>query len=206
MATTTTALAEIVRTREELQDVTTDDLRRRLAEQIQITARHVAHMAAIWAELERRGEDMSALRSGIARYLPAVAAGRLVPEAVVRLAGNTVALRAVSSLTPDNQMRLLSTGVLRVVRSPDTQPDDVPITLLTTRDVSRAIDSVRGEIIEPGSQRPLKSRARAAATMTRRAVVPLTDAEWVKLQGSAARSKRSLSDLIRQILRDADEL
>ena len=57
--------------RETLTRVSLDDLRKMLASEIEITAHHISKMALIWAELERRGEDMTALRSGIARYLPA---------------------------------------------------------------------------------------------------------------------------------------
>lgn len=178
-----------------------DELRKMLAAEIEITAQHIAKMALVWAELERRGEDMSGLRSGIARYLPAIAARRLLPEAVVRLAGNTVALRAISGLVLNEQRRVLERGTIDVVREEGGGTLAVPITELSQGDARRAIDATTGSLILPADQRSPARRV-SALKYTARVVVPLTAAEHRQLQDAAARTKRSSSELIRQLLKN----
>ena len=91
---------------ERLRTISTEQLRAELAQALGLTARHLLYLAAVWRELERRGEDLSDLRSGIGVYLPAIAAGSVLPETVVRFAGKPTLLRAVAALTPDEQRRL----------------------------------------------------------------------------------------------------
>ena len=184
-----------------LAELETEDLKHLLEQQMQVTADHDARRAAIWVELERRGEDMSRMRTGLAQYLPAVAARRLLPEAVVRLAGNRLALRAIASLEPDEQRRVLDAGSLLVVRATDTPADAVPLTLLTQADVRRAINPITGRSIPPEAQRQPARRIRQSTGFTHRVIVPLTEAEHRKLQDSAHRSQRSSAELIRQILK-----
>jgi hypothetical protein len=187
--------------REALTGLSIDNLRKMLATEISVTAQHIAKMAMVWAELERRGEDMSALRSGIARYLPAVAARRLLPEAVVRLAGNTVALRAIASLVPDEQRRVLDLGTINVVCEDGGAVQAIPITELSQSDARRAIDVTTGCLIAPGDQRHPMRRV-SAQKYTARIVLPLTREEHRKLQDAASRTKRSASELIRQLLKN----
>lgn len=89
-----------------IADMTTDDLRAELATALGLSARSLLRTAAIWAELERRGEDLSPLRSGIMAYLPLIAAGAVLPETVVLFAGSQTHLRAVASLPADQQRRI----------------------------------------------------------------------------------------------------
>lgn len=98
-----------------IRSLETPELRAELAAAIGLTARHLMHLAAVWAELERRGEDLSDLRTGIGVYLPAIAAGTVTPEAVVAFAGQPTLMRAVASLPPDQQKRLASGGTVPVV-------------------------------------------------------------------------------------------
>lgn len=99
----------------------TPALRAELAAALGHTARHLLYLAAVWQELERRGEDLSDLRGGIGHYLPLIAAGVVIPETVVRFAGQPTVLRAVAGLPPAEQRRLVVTGepVPLVVRQGD---------------------------------------------------------------------------------------
>ncbi len=92
-------------------------------------------------------------------------------------------------------------GVLTVVRDADEPPQIVPLALVSQQDVRRAIDGVRGEILPPDEQRPPRARSKNS-TMSRRVILLLTPEEHDKLQGAAARSKRSASDLVRQVLKN----
>lgn len=90
-----------------IRSLPTPDLRRELADALGVTARHLLRLAAVWQELERRGEDLSDLRSGLVVYLPLIATGSVLPEVVVRFAGNQTLLRAVSQLPADQQRRIV---------------------------------------------------------------------------------------------------
>src|SRR5882724_9369466 len=71
-----------------LRDMDNDTLRRELSRALTVSAEHLIYLAQVWRELERRGEDLSDLRSGLGAYLPLIASGRLAAEAVVRLPAN----------------------------------------------------------------------------------------------------------------------
>jgi hypothetical protein len=195
---------ELTEYRLRLPDMTVDQLRAELANHVRLTAEHVARMAVIWTELERRGEDMKALRMGLSRFLPAVAAGKLVPEAVVHLSGNMAALRAIGSLIPEEQRRLLSEGALPVER--DGSIVAVPLLALSSDDTRRAIDPVAGRVIPPSEQREPKARRRNSGLLTHRITIPVTADEHKKLQAAATRSKVSASDLVRTVLRQHGEI
>lgn len=97
----------------------TAELRAELAASLNMTARHILRLALIWAELERRGEDLSELRNGIGAYLPAIAAGTVAAEAVVAFAGQPVLLRHVSTLPIAEQRRLAAGGTVPLVVTSD---------------------------------------------------------------------------------------
>ena len=58
---------------ENIREVTTEDLRQKLAESLRITAHRLIYLAAIVQELERRGDDLMSLRLGMVRWLRAIA-------------------------------------------------------------------------------------------------------------------------------------
>lgn len=118
----------------ELGSMSTQQLRTRLAQSLTLSARHLSYLAVIWAELERRGEDLSDLRTGLAAYLPLIAAGTLDAEAVVRFAGRPSVLRALAAL-PREQQSALTRGepvhVLTVNAVGEYESTDMPAHLLT---------------------------------------------------------------------------
>lgn len=94
---------------EVIKTATVDDLKVALTNVVQATANHIAILAKIWRELENRGEDLSALRSGIAYYLPMVADNKLDASVVLAFAGQQLLLRQVS-LLPIEQQKSLAEG------------------------------------------------------------------------------------------------
>lgn len=99
----------------DIQTMGTDALKKRLAQQMELTAHHLMEMATIWTELENRGEDLSALRTGLTDYLPKIAAGELDAQAVVQFAGNRQLLRYFATLPVERQRQLCAAGVVDIV-------------------------------------------------------------------------------------------
>lgn len=201
MTTNTLAVQDL----KNIASISTEDLKAELAKALQITAEHIWRLALIWRELERRGEDLSHLRSGLGAYLAPVAYGRLLPEAVVRLAGNRTALKAVALLAPDEQRRVLDEGHIAVKRTDDA-PVNVPITALTPTDVSRAIDTVRGTIRPVSEQQIARRRQRSLQDRPHTLAIKLTEAEYREVQSRARRLNISASKLIYDAVKDSGYL
>lgn len=98
-----------------LDEMSTDELRAELASALGLTATGLRYLAAVWEKLEKRGDDLSNLRTGIGVYLPAIAAGTVLPETVVGFAGQPLLLKAVADLPPEEQRRLVDGGTVPVV-------------------------------------------------------------------------------------------
>lgn len=128
---------------EDLKAMDTPALRAELAAALGHTARQLVRLAAIWAELESRGEDLSALRTGIGTYLPGIAAGAVAAEAVVAFAGQKSLLRAVTSLPPDEQRRLAAGGTVPMAVTSEDGYTHRMVSLATLP--SRAIYQVFGD-------------------------------------------------------------
>jgi hypothetical protein len=86
----------------------TDELKAELARLLGFTAENLLRLAVVVAELESRGEDLSDLKIGLLPLLRSIAAGTLLPEVVVRFAGQPRALKAVGALPLDEQRRFAS--------------------------------------------------------------------------------------------------
>ena len=130
----------------ELNNLSTQTLRTELAASISMTARHLQRLAAIWQELERRGEDLSDLRVGLAEYLPRIAAGQLDAQAVVQFAGQRLLLQKIASLPIAEQNRLALGGTVKMLAPTETgQLTEVerPARALTTTQASMVFDNGR---------------------------------------------------------------
>lgn len=169
----TSALEAPAQTVTDIRNLDTDALRRELASALNHTARHLLYLASIWAELERRGEDLSALRSGINVYLPLIAAGSVVPEAVIRFAGNVTLLRAVTALPPDQQRKIAGGDPVLVA---EKRGDDFTHRMLPAHSLS--FDQVR----QVFGERCIRSEAEQIAVIT--AAKPAAPVERVVKRGN----------------------
>lgn len=131
---------DIVQQQEQLSSLTVRELRQELEKALSITAEHLQYLAAVWRELESRGEDLSHLRIGLAGYLPMIANGRIEPRLVVQYAGRKTILSALSRLPFEEQRRIA---------------DDAHVTLVTLdekgnrQDLQRPIDQLgQGELYQ----------------------------------------------------------
>lgn len=93
----------------------TERLRAELVAALAWTAARLRHLAAVWAELDRRGEDLSELRRGLVYYLPLIASGAVSAEAVVQFAGSKTLLDAVARLPAEQQRELAAGGSVLLV-------------------------------------------------------------------------------------------
>ena len=144
----------------EVSHVPTAMLRAELARGLSLTADTLTRLGIIWAELERRGEDLSDLRRGLARTLPLIAAGRLAAESVVAFAGRPGILRAIEGLPLDQQRRLAAGEAIPVIDpSHPADVQDMPLAALPAASLRMVIGD--GEVRLPSAQR-LALRARSA--------------------------------------------
>lgn len=139
----------------ELANIDTPTLRSQLAQALELSAHHLVRLAAIWAELERRGENLQNLRTGLAVYLPQIAAGKVDAELIVRFAGQHTLLNRMAALPISEQRRLLSSGVLSVAEQISTgiQVREIPLSHLSAVQARLAIDD--GRVRPPQEQEAL---------------------------------------------------
>jgi hypothetical protein len=150
----------------ELKALSTDELKRLLAGTMELTARHLVHMAGIWRELEERGEDLSDLRHGIAVYLPMIAHGRVDAAIVIKYAGQKTLLAALSNLPITVQRRIAETGYVALVSTHEDSIEtvEVPLSRLSAAAVHQVFsdDGVRSpedqiRMLERRRVRPAKA-------------------------------------------------
>ena len=116
METTTEILAPESDASRDLRAMDTEALREELYNAIGITVRAIQRVAAIWTELEARGEDLSDVRFSLASYMRPVQSGRLLPEAVAQLAGRRRTLDLVATRPVDDQRRLIEGEAVEIVK------------------------------------------------------------------------------------------
>lgn len=133
----------------ELEYMSNDDLAvalKKIIGFIGISAHAVALAARIWAEMERRGLDMSHYRKGLQFYLPLVVRGKLLPEMVEEVEGDADVLRPIAALTRDRQKELLQAGCLPVYDSKRQEIMMVPLEKLKAEQADLAIDEKLGAL------------------------------------------------------------
>lgn len=135
----------------QLQDMDTPKLRAELARGLSLTAASLTNLAMIWGELERRGEDLSDLRTGVARTLPLIASGMLAAESVVAFAGRPLLLRALEGVSLDIQRRLADGETIPVYLPGEAAPSAMPLSRIPSAVVTRVI--ANGIIRTPAEQR-----------------------------------------------------
>ncbi len=187
----------------DLAAVSTDDLKTQLANAIGVTAHTVARLAVIWAELERRGEDLSALRrGGLFSYLPYIAHGQLDPEVVVRCAGQAMLIRAMMDIPLTDQRRVLREGLpVAVDDGGAIEERHLPVEDVTARDVRRAFVGAR--LRSPAEQIRLLPGAGKRANPTLRGTIVkirLTAEEYEELRRLAKSTGQNTPTLARDIL------
>lgn len=170
---------------EDMERFDTPALKAELAKALTMSAKHLAYLGMIWSELERRGEDLSDLRSGLAVYLPLIGAGQLDPDVVVKFAGQKTLLRAISSLPIREQQRIAQGGTIQILGfDPEGRcvSRQLPVQALTAAQVRQAFGD--GRIRGPEEQRVLLE-----STYTVAVLKPKPTAGAMKFDRSSGRFK-----------------
>lgn len=141
----------------DVADMSIPELRAELANALTVTAVGLARAAAIWTELNNRGEDIP-LRSGLSIWLPRIAAGALAAEAVVAFAGQRMLLHRMVGMPLDEQRRLAAGGKITVAAANEAGEivhESRAVASLSSREVTLAIAD--------GTVRPLDAQTRSLA-------------------------------------------
>lgn len=145
MEVVTSAPAEI-----ELQSISTADLRVQLGDAIGLTEAAIVKVAAIWAELTRRGEDLSDVRFSLSRFMLPVAEGRLLPRLAVVMSGQTRALERLVDLPVNEQAALMEGREIELFKGGE-KVERKPLLDLTYSEIALAVRD--GHILTPKEQR-----------------------------------------------------
>lgn len=183
----------------DLAEVATADLRAELARGLSLTAQTLMRLGMIWAELERRGEDLSDLKYGLARTLPLIASGRLAAEAVLAFANRPALLRALEGVPLVEQRAFAAGKNVAVIDPADPQAiQEMPLERLPAAAVRLVFSE--GEVRPPQAQRlALRPRRRASSAEATRRYQPRYDAATGQIQ--VGRMQIALADLLGELAR-----
>ncbi len=101
--------------------MTVQALKDELARLLGFSAENLLRLAIVVRELESRGEDLSGLKIGLLPVLRDIAAGLLLPEIVVRYAGEPWAIRKLTG-TPLEEQRQIADGTRHFEPLPPSRP------------------------------------------------------------------------------------
>lgn len=117
----------------QIQSATNEQLKDELARSLKITSDYLVYMSLIWSELNKRGFDLSELKSGLFQYIPLIATNQLDARLVVEFAGNKTLLSALSRLEIHQQAQIADTKIVPFVYLND---DDTKV--VTELDLTKA--------------------------------------------------------------------
>lgn len=147
-----------------LAKASTEELRAELATALKLTADHLVRLAMIWAELERRGEDLSALKNGIGKYLPMIASGAVLAETVVAFAGEPLMLSRAAKLPVEEQLKAIEAGTVPPRARVANSVNGHPVRGIYERDHVNGKNGCTAEIIRP-EQMAVKASPKDVAEM-----------------------------------------
>lgn len=179
-------------TPESVRQLDTAALRELLASGITGMADSLARSALAWAELERRGEDLSDLRRGLTRYVPLIASAQLAAEAVVAYANRPTLLDALRGMPLAEQRALAAGRAVEVIDPADPSAvNAVPLVALPAAVIRLVVSD--GQVRTPAQQR-LAFRPRPKKEKSSRHFRPRYDRETGAVQ--VGRMSVSLADLM----------
>lgn len=136
---------------DDIRQMDTARLRAELAKGLTATADVLTRLGSIWQELERRGEDLSDLRTGFARTISLIASGRLSAEAAVAFSGRPLILRKIEGMPLDKQRQLAAGEPVQIYLPGKTSPATLPLIQVPAAALGRVISD--GTIRTPDEQK-----------------------------------------------------
>ncbi|EAX7621589.1 hypothetical protein KWA75_004590, partial [Salmonella enterica] len=192
-----------------LSTVSTDVLRQELTRGLEITARHLYHLAKIWRELESRGEDLSDIRHGLLSYLPLIAGGKIIPEIVINYAGQKTLLAALAAMPLSVQRQIADTGYVDTV-SDTGEVVAVPVASLRAAEISKIFDFNAGSVRT--AQEQIAVKASEPGTPKRKPVTSIVGfdyqdgADLLVVSGKRVRISRALEAVAKRFPDEAEAL
>lgn len=175
-----------------------------LKEEIEITVSSLKRAAAIWKELKRRGYEMKGIETGVANYLSDISSGKLLPEAVIRCAGQKTLLKNIRSVDLKTQNELLLNGATIVEISGNGYNEKiVPLHELNTKEVRVLFD--KNKIRKAGEQIDFleKEKNRKKRRKTLNVNVEFERGEYDLLKKLAMKLGRKIPDLLHDMAMNA---
>lgn len=156
MMTTNNTL--VIRPVSELERMDSQTLLNELRTATAVTASNLVYMSQIWTQLEKRGVDMTPFRNGLLRFLPMIAGGEVIPEAVIKFAGNITLLNQVAKLPLERQAALAGGEPVPVVDASTSTVRERKVEELTAREVKQVF-GVNGQVRSVEQQQRLLKHA-----------------------------------------------
>lgn len=131
----------------EIQNASIADLKAELSRSLKITSDYLVYMSIIWGELNKRGEDLSELKSGLFQYIPLIATNQLDAALVVEFAGNKTLLSALSRLPIDQQKEIAITKKIPFVelgQSQELVETELDLTIAKPRQIYQVLGGESG--------------------------------------------------------------
>ncbi|NOZ98064.1 MAG: hypothetical protein GXO52_09955 [Gammaproteobacteria bacterium] len=107
--------------KDQIELATIDVLKAELSRTLKVTSQYLVYMSMIWAELNKRGVDLSGLKSGLFEYIPLIAMNKLNPDLVIEFAGNKTLLSALSRVPIEQQNWIAETKSVAFAKIGDNQ-------------------------------------------------------------------------------------
>ncbi|KZN28541.1 hypothetical protein N480_10635 [Pseudoalteromonas luteoviolacea S2607] len=143
----------------QLQSFTTEELKKSFQASLGVSVKLFEHMANVWRELDRRGENMDEFRKGAMLYIEMIANKRLMAELAFKYVGQRGLLNALANLPLRLQSKLAKDDVVDVVtnNNGEAQSEKLKLSEIPAQQLSRVFRD--GAIRSVSEQKELIKRS-----------------------------------------------
>ena len=187
----------------DLAYVTIDELIDQLDGAWGLTPYTVASSARVYAELERRGYDLSKYARGIGKFLPQVARGEVAPELVVALMADPTRILIAAALPWDQQIALAADGRIDIADIGGEGATSVPLNACSASQLGQAIDETTGTIRSPDEQREM-AKQRPARTRPKQTRLTLPAHVLDKIRITAIEHSITPAEYVERLVDECD--
>ena len=187
----------------DLAYVTIDELIDQLDGAWGLTPYTVASSARVYAELERRGYDLSKYARGIGKFLPQVARGEVAPELVVALMADPTRILIAAALPWDQQIALAADGRIDIADIGGEGATSVPLDACSASQLGQAIDETTGTTRSPDEQREM-AKQRPARTRPKQTRLTLPAHVLDKIRITAIEHSITPAEYVERLVDECD--